>query len=98
VKPQAADTHSGMAELAFVQGTHCISADVPAGASAPIFISMPLSWADIRAECGAPAARIEAKANAKANTIRCQAMHYYMKTRGARQLDRRSTVSQTLDA
>jgi hypothetical protein len=65
----AADTHSGMAQLAFSQALQCLVVDL--SAMAVMFISTPLSFSDIRAECGATVATTDATANTNARNIRC---------------------------
>jgi hypothetical protein len=92
VRPHAADTHSGMAELALAQGLQ--SFVVILSAMAAMFISIPLSFGEMRAESGATVATTEAIANTNARNMRGQAMGYYKKAIDLSQLYRRSTVSQ----
>jgi hypothetical protein len=94
VRPHAADTHSGMVELAFAQGLQCMVVDLSVIASIAMFISIPLSLGEIRAECGATVATTEVTANTNAKNMRGQAIRYYKKTINLSQLYRRTTVSQ----
>ena len=94
MRPHATDTHSGMAELAFAQGLQCFVIDLSAIASIAMFISIPLSLSEIRAECGATAATTEATANTNARNMRGHAIRYYKKAISLSQEYRRSTVSQ----